>query len=85
MEANTLSGSSARPGGSAGFSRKRSTVSPSEPGVITPNEDDSVRGTLIPATVTPAPLSMCWLSIWRGSMRYTWSAPNTATYSGRSS
>ena len=27
--------------------------------MITPNDDDSARGTRIPATVTPAPLSMC--------------------------
>ncbi|CAM5371213.1 hypothetical protein SVIOM342S_05127 [Streptomyces violaceorubidus] len=61
------------------------TVCPSEPGVITPKDGDSARGTRIPATVTPAPDSMCWASIWRGSIRYTWSAPNTATYSGCSS
>ncbi|CAM5399265.1 hypothetical protein SHIRM173S_12525 [Streptomyces hirsutus] len=52
-----------------GFSRKRSTLRPSDPGVITPKAEDSERGTLMPATVTPAPLSMCWASIWRGSMR----------------
>ena len=39
----------------------------------------------MPATVTAAPDSMCWATICRGSMRYTWSAPNTTTYSGLSS
>lgn len=67
-----------RPGGSAGFSRKLSTWTPSEAGVMIPNEEASALGTLIPATVTPAPFSMCCWSIWRGSMRYTWSAPKTA-------
>ena len=42
-----------------------------------PNAFASARGTRMPATVTPAPLSMCAVSIWLGSMRYTWSAPNT--------
>ena len=37
------------------------------------------------ATVTPAPVSMCWRTMWLKSMRYTWSAPTTTTMSGLSS
>ena len=36
---------------------------------ITPNGEDSARGMRMPATVTPAPDSMCWSSICQGSMR----------------
>ena len=50
-----------------------------------PNAVASARGTRIPATVAPAPLATCWAIIWAGSIRYTWSAPNTAMWSGHSS
>jgi hypothetical protein len=36
---------------------------------ITPNALASVRGTRMPATVTPAPLAMWLASIWPVSMR----------------
>ena len=42
-----------------------------------PNAVASARGTRMPATVAPAPLSMWNWTICSGSMRYTWSAPNT--------
>ncbi len=44
---------------------------------ITPNALASLRGTRMPATVAPAPDSMCCATICGGSIRYTWSAPNT--------
>ncbi len=50
-----------------------------------PNARAWERGTRMPATVTPAPVAMCWSTICDGSMRYTWSAPKTTMYSGRSS
>ncbi len=52
---------------------------------IQPNANASLRGTRIPATVTPAPDSMWCCTICSGSIRYTWSAPNTTMYSGSSS
>ena len=70
------SGSSGTDGGSLGFSRN-SVISPVSSEAMQPNAFASARGTRMPATVTPAPLSMCAVSIWLGSMRYTWSAPNT--------
>jgi hypothetical protein len=36
---------------------------------ITPNALASARGTGIAATVTPVPLSWCWVHICRGSIR----------------
>jgi hypothetical protein len=77
IDANVSSGLSASPGGSAGFSRKSLIVTPSSAVSITPNAVASRRGTRIPATETPAPDSMCDLTIWEASIRYTWSAPNT--------
>jgi hypothetical protein len=50
-----------------------------------PKLDASARGTLIPATVTPAPDSTWCSTICRGSIRYTWSAPKTTMWSGWSS
>ena len=85
MDANVSSGRPGSAGGSAGFSRNASIVSPSVAVWITPNSVASVRGTEIAETVTPAPPSRCWSIICRGSIRYTWSAPNTMTMSGRSS
>ncbi len=38
---------------------------------MTPNSVASARGTRMPAQVAPAPESMCWFTICRGSMRYT--------------
>ena len=52
---------------------------------MTPNSVASVRGTRIPATVAPAPDSMCASTICDASIRYTWSAPNTTMMSGCSS
>ena len=55
--------------GSAGFSRKASSVCPSAPAWITPNAVASIRGTGMAATVTPAPCWQCSSSICRGSIR----------------
>jgi hypothetical protein len=68
IDTNDSSGESGRPGGSAGFSRNASSLRPS-PVWITPNELAVLRGTRMPATVTPAPDSMCWSIICRGSIR----------------
>jgi hypothetical protein len=84
IEANVTSGSSGTCGGSDGFSRNW-VISPVESESMQPNAFASARGTRIPATVTPAPLSTCCSSIWPGSIRYTLSAPKTAMCSGRSS
>ena len=46
---------------------------------MTPNWLEIDFGMRMPATVTPAPLAMCAWIICIGSMRYTWSAPNTTT------
>ena len=58
---------------------------PSGPVSMTPNSVALSLGTLIPATVSPAPPSMWASTICDASIRYTWSAPNTTTYSGSSS
>ena len=85
MEANARSSWPGIGGGSAGFSRNASIVRPSLAVLMTPNALASGRGTGSAATVTPAPQAMCWSIICIGSMRNTWSAPNTATMSGLSS
>jgi len=72
IDANVSSGESGRPGGSAGFSRNpRIFVPPgSAPSTsITPNSVALARGTRMPATVNPAPVCKCCLSIGRGSIR----------------
>ena len=57
---------------------------PSAAVLITPNCQPSA-GTRMPATVAPAPFSMCACTICEASIRYTWSAPKTTMMSGRSS
>ncbi len=68
IEANVTSGSSGTDGGSDGFSRN-SVILPESSEAMQPNALASARGTRMPATVTPAPLSMCWAIICDGSMR----------------
>jgi len=76
IEAKVASGSSGTPGGSSGFSTKR-VIWPTASASMQPKALAVDRGTLIPATVTPAPVVTCWPTICEGSIRYTWSAPNT--------
>ncbi len=82
MDANASSGRPGKAGGDAGFSRNASTRCPSS--WTTPNDAADARGTGIAATVTPAPRARCASIICAGSIRYTSSAPNTTTRSGRS-
>ncbi|GLE52302.1 hypothetical protein ATCCBAA256_18710 [Mycobacterium montefiorense] len=76
IETNVVSGSSGVPGGSSGFSTKL-WIWPDSSQSIQPNAEASARGTRMPATVAPAPLSMWKRTICSGSIRYTWSAPKT--------
>ena len=64
------------PGGSSGFSMKL-RMRPESSASMQPNALASLRGTRMPATVAPAPLSMWNWTICSGSIRYTWSAPKT--------
>ncbi len=84
IDAKVTSGSSGTCGGSAGFSRNR-VIRPCRSESMQPNALASARGTRMPATVTPAAESTWWETICDGSIRYTWSAPNTTMWSGRSS
>jgi glucose-1-phosphate adenylyltransferase len=56
------------PGGCAGFSRNW-VIRPDSSLSLQPNANASLRGTRIPATVTPAPEAMCWATICSGSIR----------------
>jgi hypothetical protein len=69
IEAKTWSGASASGLASSGFSRKALIVRPSPAVSMTPNWSAWSSGARIAATVTAAPLDMCWSSICRGSMR----------------
>ena len=64
-----LVGASGRPTGSLGLlaERARCCGRPSATS-ITPNSRACSIGTRSPATVTPAPPSRCWSTIWRGSI-----------------
>jgi hypothetical protein len=84
IDANVTFGSSGTDGGDDGFSRKR-VIFPDASESMQPNAFASLRGTRIPATVTPAPASTCSATICDGSIRYTWSAPKTTMWSGFSS
>ena len=77
IDASTSPGDSAIPTGSFGFSRNARIVRESESVSITPNSRELSIGTRIPAIVSPEPSAMCCSSIWRGSIRKTWSAPKT--------
>lgn len=64
------------PGGSSGFSTNL-RMRPDSSESMQPKAVASLRGTRMPATVAPAPLSMWNRTICSGSIRYTWSAPKT--------
>jgi hypothetical protein len=69
IDAYTWVGSSASPAASVGFSRNCAMTRRSLAVSMTPNWSASSIGCRIAATVTPAPDSMCWRTIWLGSMR----------------
>ena len=69
MDAYTSSGASRSPTGDAGFSLNARIFRPSDSGSITPNWFASEIEIRIPATVTAAPDSTCWSTMWPGSMR----------------
>ncbi|COX12113.1 Uncharacterised protein [Mycobacterium tuberculosis] len=68
IETNVVSGSSGVPGGSSGFSTKL-RIRPESSASIQPNAVAFSRGTRMPATVAPAPLSMWNRTICSGSIR----------------